>query len=42
MQAALVYIAFYSVIGVAVYVTQSALPLFALLLSPEVTEETKS
>ena len=34
---ALIYIAFVSVIGVAIYITGSALPLFALLLSPSVS-----
>jgi hypothetical protein len=42
MKAALIYVAFYAVIGVGIYVTQSALPLFALLLAPEVSEETNS
>ncbi len=31
---ALVYVAFYSAIAVSVYITESAVPLWALLLTP--------
>lgn len=31
---AIVYVAFFTLIGVAVYLTQSATPLWALLLTP--------
>ena len=40
MKAALVYIAFYSMIAAAIYLTKSAMPLWALLLSPSITSET--
>ena len=35
---ALVYIAFFGVIAVAIYVTKSAFPLFALLFTPSYKE----
>jgi hypothetical protein len=34
---ALIYIAFFAMIGTACYFTKSALPLFALILTPEVS-----
>lgn len=37
---ALIYIAFFTLIGVAVWLTSSATPLWALLLTPSI--ETKS
>ena len=37
---ALIYIAFFGVIGAAIYITKSATPLWALLLTPSI--KTKS
>lgn len=37
---ALIYIAFFSLIGFAVYYTQSGVPLWALLLTPNYSHKT--
>jgi hypothetical protein len=35
---ALIYVAFFSLIGVACYITNSGLPLFALILTPSIRD----
>ena len=37
---ALIYIAFFGVIGAAIYITKSATPLWALLLTPSIKIKT--
>jgi hypothetical protein len=38
----LIYIAFFTLIGVAIYLTNSAMPLWALLLTPSIKVKSKN